>query len=330
MGKAASKEPLLKRTLNGLLNSEYLYSGLGLLLIMIVSCFLSKSFLSANNLLTILRQASILLMLSCGLTAVVLTGNIDLSVGGNAALTGCLCAQMLLLGIPIWIAIVISLVAGVFIGVLNGVLVGMLRLPPFVATYGTNMVATGLATIVMNGGVIYGLPANFTTIGTGYLGPVPIPIILSAITVAAFYVLLQRTTFGRNIYMIGYNPMAARYSSINTLGMLIAVFGLCGLTGAMGGVMLTARLNAAEAAMSETYGLQIVAAVVMGGTSLLGGEGSIGGTVIGAIVLTVIVNIMNLVGVKSDWQNLAVGAVIILMVWIDVYTRSKRAKRVTA
>lgn len=266
-------------------------------------------------------------MLSLGLTAVVITGNIDLSVGSCAALTGCICAKMLVAGAPIMTVILGSVLIGFLIGIINGLLVGVLKLPSFVATYGMNMVASGLAMIVMNGGVIYGLPSSFTSIGIGYLGPIPIPIILSGIMTAVVYILLQKTTFGRNIYMIGFNMQAANYSAINCLGTLLAAYAFCGITGSIGGIMMTARLNAADAGMSETYGLQIVAAVVMGGTSLLGGEGGVVGTIIGAIILTIIVNIMNITGVNSNWQNFAVGIVIILMVWIDIYTRGQRSKK---
>lgn len=317
----------MKKIKQVILESKYVYVVLSLLFMVAISSFLSPSFLTLGNLITILRQASILLMLSLGLTAVVITGNIDLSVGSCAALTGCICAKMLVGGVPVPAAMLVSISIGLVIGIVNGFLVGVIKLPSFVATYGMNMVASGLAMIVMNGGVIYGLPAKFTTIGIGYAGKIPIPIIISAFMCLVVYILLQKTTFGRNVYMIGFNIQAAGYSAINCLGTLLAAYAFCGMTGALGGIMMTARLNAADAGMSETYGLQIVAAVVMGGTSLLGGEGGVVGTVIGAIILTIIVNIMNIVGVNSNWQNFAVGIVIILMVWIDIYTRSRRAKK---
>lgn len=312
---------------NKILESKYFYVVLSLLLMIVVSSLLSRSFLTPGNLITILRQASILLMLSLGLTAVVITGNIDLSVGSCAALTGCICAKMLVADAPILTVVLSSVLIGFLIGIINGLLVGVLKLPSFVATYGMNMVASGLAMIVMNGGVIYGLPAKFTSIGIGYIGPIPIPIILSGIMTVIVYILLQKTTFGRNVYMIGFNMQAANYSAINCLGTLLAAYAFCGITGSIGGIMMTARLNAADAGMSETYGLQIVAAVVMGGTSLLGGEGGVIGTIIGAIILTIIVNIMNITGVNSNWQNFAVGIVIILMVWIDIYTRGRRSRK---
>ena len=310
-----------------ILDVRWFYSFLGLILIFIISSFLSSSFMSGDNMLTILRQASILLMLSLGLTAVVLTGNIDLSVNSCAALTGCICAKLLVEEMPIFSAILISMLVGIVSGMFNGFLVGVLRLPSFIATYGTNMVLSGIATIVMNGGVIYNLPAGFTNIGIGYVGPIPVPIIIAAGCCAIMVVLLQKTTLGRNIYMYGHNHIASKFSGMKNLWTLIVAYILCGLTGAFGGIMMCARLNAADAGMSETYGLQIVAAVVVGGTSLLGGEGSVFGTIIGAIALTAITNIMNILSVDSAWQTMVVGTVILLMAYVDMATRSKRLKR---
>lgn len=323
MKKSLGRTSILER----ILDLRWFYSFLGLVVIFAVSSLLSKSFLTAGNIMTILRQASILLMLSLGLTAVVLTGNIDLSVNSCAALTGCICAKLLVGHMPVAAAILISMMVGVASGLFNGFLVGVLRLPSFIATYGTNMVLSGLATIVMNGGVIYDLPKGFTQLGVGYLGPIPIPIIIVAVTAVLLVILLQKTTLGRKIYMYGHNLTASKFSGTNNLRILMISFVLCGLTGAFGGILMCARLNAADAGMADTYGLQIVASVVVGGTSLLGGEGSIFGTIIGAIVLTSITNIMNLLMIDSAWQNFVVGVVILLMVWIDVFTRSKRTKK---
>ncbi len=277
-----------------------------------------------ENLITILRQASILLMLSLGLTAVVLTGNIDLSVGSFAALCGCISAQLMVQEVPEILAVGAALLTGIAFGLVNGTLVGKLKLPSFVATYGTNMVASGLATIVMNGGVIYGLPSQFTKLGIGHMGIIPVPVILSAIMTLILFWILQKTVLGRKIYLIGMNPVSATYSGLDTVRTLIISYLLCGLTGAMGGVLMTARLNAADAGMTEAYGLNIVAAVVVGGTSLLGGEGGVLRTVFGAIILTLISNVMNIMGVRSEWQNLVIGAMILLMVGLDILMRRRR------
>ena len=309
---------------NRIKESRYFFVGISLILLFFVSGMLSRSFFTIDNMIIILRQTSILLMLSLGLTAVVLTGNIDLSVGSFSALCGCICAQMMVHHYSTALSVAASLLVGGAIGLINGLLVGWLKLPSFVATYGMNMVASGLATIVMNGGVIYALPPSFTRIGVGYVGMIPVPVILSAIMCLVLYWLLQKTTFGRNIYLIGLNPRAAEYSAISGLRTLLAAYLICGFTGAFGGVMMTARLNAADAGMTEAYGLKIVAAVVVGGTSLLGGEGGVTGTILGALTLTVIVNIMNIMGVRSEWQNLVVGAIILLMAGLDVLMRIRR------
>jgi len=303
--------------------SQYFYSFMALLVVVVISSFMSSSFFTGNNIMTIIRQASVLLILSSGLTAVVLTGGIDLSVNNTAALVGCIVAQLLVNGFNIALVIVIGLIIGVLVGFFNGALVGILKLPPFVATYGTNMVVLGLATIVMQGAVVYNLPKNFTPIGIGYVGGIPILIIIAFFVILVLFVLLQHTTFGREIYMLGSNANAARYSGARSVLIYLQAYGLSGLTAALGGIVMTARLNAADANMGNSYGLQIVAAVVMGGTSLLGGSGGIFGTMIGAIVLTIIVNVMNLVGVNSYLQSLAIGVVIICMVWLDIFSRKK-------
>ncbi|MBQ9156343.1 MAG: ABC transporter permease [Eubacterium sp.] len=306
------------------INRKLTYILISILLLSVVSTILQPSFLSFSNIIIVLRQTSILLILSLGLTGVVLTGNIDLSVGANAALTGCICAKLLVSGRPIAQAILLSLMVGIVTGLCNGLLVGLLKLPSFVATYGVNMVASGIATIVMNGGIIYDLPAGFTTLGIGYLGPLPIPVILAAIMYVIFLLVYQKTTLGRNIYMIGYNKLAADYSAVNSLAVLLIAYIFCGLTGSMGGIILTARLNAADAGMSEAYGLQIVAAVVVGGTSLLGGEGGVTGTVLGAMILTMIVNIMNMNRINSSWQSFVLGLIILVMAWINIRADRKR------
>lgn len=317
----------MKRNIGGyLLQSKYAISVIVLILVMLVSTLLSGSFLTADNLITILRQASLLFILSSGLTAVVLTGGIDLSVNSTAALVGCTVAQLLLLGVSIPVVIVIGILVGIAVGIFNGLLVGVLHLPPFVATYGTNMLVAGISVIVMQGKVIYDLPRNFTPIGVGYVGKIPIPVIIGLALTLILYFVLQKTTLGRNIYMLGSNPYAAKYSAVKNVLVTVQAYVICGITAAIGGIVLTARLNAADANMGNAYGLQIVAAVVMGGTSLLGGEGGIFGTVIGALVLTIIMNVINVVGVSSHLQSMAVGIVIILMVWLDIYTRSKREK----
>lgn len=293
---------------------------------MVISSVLSPNFRTLDNFATIIRQSSILIVLSTGLTAVLLTGGIDLSVGTTAAFVGCLCAQFLKMGVSSALIFPIGLGVGLVIGLLNGFLVAVIKLPPFIATYATNWVLKGLAIIVMSGAVIYDLPAGFTIFGVGYVGKIPIIVIFAVIIVAVVCFFLQKTTLGRDIYAYGSNKEAARYSAVNINRSVYMAFALCSMTAAVGGLLMTARLNAAEAAMGEAYGLQTVAAVVIGGTSMLGGEGGVMGTVFGGILLTIIVNIMNLLGTSSLAQPMVVGGVILLMVLMDTFTQSRGEK----
>lgn len=305
-------------------SSKSFYSLMGLIALIIISSIIAPNFRSFNNMITILRQASVLLILSSGLTAVLLTGGMDLSVGATAGLIGCICAQLIKAGFPISVAFIIGILIGALVGFVNGVLAGIL--PSFIATYATNWVLSGLAIIVMNGAVIYDLPKNFTQLGVGYIGPIPVLVIIATIIVAILYILLQKTTYGRQVYSYGSNAEAARYSGMPVKKIMISTFMICSICAGIAGMIITARLNAADAAMGEAYGLQTVAAVVIGGTSMLGGEGGVGGTVIGALILTIIVNIMNLKGVSSFAQPMVVGVVIIAMVLFDINTKRKQEK----
>jgi len=302
--------------------SKSFYSLIGLIGLVIISSIIAPNFRTLNNMITILRQASVLLILSSGLTAVLLTGSMDLSVGATAGFIGCICAKLIKSGIPIPVAFIIGIVIGALVGFVNGTLAGIL--PSFIATYATNWVMSGLAIIVMNGAVIYDLPKNFTKLGVGYVGPIPVLVIIAAVLVVILYILLQKTTYGRQVYAYGSNAEAARYSGMPIKRIMKSTFMICSVCAGIAGMIITARLNAADAAMGEAYGLQTVAAVVIGGTSMLGGEGGVGGTVIGAMILTIIVNVMNLKGVSSFAQPMVVGIVIIAMVLFDINSKRKK------
>lgn len=314
------------RKLSLVKNARWFYSAMGLLGIIAISSILSPIFFTSDNLISIARQASILLIMSAGLTGVILTRGVDLSVSATAAFVACVSAQMLKMGLPIFLVIILGLLTGVLIGLFNGFLIGKVGLEPFVATYATNWVITGLSMIVMGGAVIYGLPDNFVHIGVGYIGIIPIPVIIAVVTVGVFYVILQKTTFSKDIFAMGSNVTAAKYSAVPVYRRTLAVYALCSFAAGLAGLVLAARLNAAEVAIANSFGLQTVAAVVIGGTSMLGGEGGIFGTVVGALILTVIVNIMNLMGISSFIQPIVVGAVIISAVLVDVYSTRRQLK----
>lgn len=314
-----------KNVLEEIKNSKIFYSLMGLIVLIIISAIIAPNFRTMDNMITIFRQASVLLVLSAGLTAVLLTGGMDLSVGATAGFIGCICAQLLKAGVPIPVAFLIGIGIGMIVGCINGLLAGIL--PSFIATYGTNWVMSGLAVIVMQGAVIYDLPKGFTDIGVGYIGPIPNLIIIAAIVVIIIYILLQRTTYGRQVYTYGSNAVAAKYAAVPVKKIMVSAFMMCSMCAGMAGMLITARLNAADAAMGDSYGLQTVAAVVIGGTSMLGGEGGVLGTVIGSLILTIIVNVMNLKGIPSFAQGLVVGIVIIAMVLFDTYTKRRQERK---
>ena len=318
----------MKQFYQTLKRSRSFYSTMGLLIVVVISSIAIKEFMTFNNVITLFRQAATLLVLSTGLTAVILTGNIDLSVGPAAGLIGCIVAQFLKAGTPAPLTFLVAIIAGSLVGLFNGFLVGTVKLPSFIATFGTGWVASGMSIIVMNGEVIFGLEEDFTWFGVGYMGPVPVIAIVALIVVAIAYVLLQKTTFGRDVYALGANKYAAQYSAVPIMRTLYLSFMMSGITAGIAGLLMTARLNAADSTMGDSYGLQTVAAVVVGGTSMLGGEGGVAGTVIGAMLLTIIINVMNLFGVSSFAQPAVVGIVIIGMVLFDSYTRRRQATAV--
>lgn len=292
----------------------------------IVLCFalsvMNENFLTWTNIINVLRQATFLAIVGLGLTAVILTAGIDLSVGGVLALVGCTTAQLLKSGVPIPVSVGIGLAVGAAVGFLNGVMVGVIKLPPFVATYGTKWIAEGLALLLMQGQIIFGFPPSYRWAGVGYIGPIPVPVILTAILAVAFHLFLSKSVIGRDIYALGSNRDAAYYSGVSVRKITILVYTLSGLTAGIAGLLMAARLDAAELGMGEPFLMQGIAAVVMGGTSLMGGEGGVVGTVIGAIVLTLVVNGLNLMGVPAVWHQIVVGAVILAAVFSDL--RMKR------
>lgn len=318
----------MKQFIERLKRLRSFYSTVGLLIVVLLASVSIKEFMTLGNVTTLFRQAATLLVLSTGLTAVILTGNIDLSVGATAGMIGCICAQFLRMGLPVPLIFLIAVTLGVIVGFINASLVGVIGLPSFIATFGSNWIISGISIIVMNGAVIFGLPSNFTWFGVGYIGPIPVIVIIALIVVSIAYVILQKTTFGRDVYALGSNREAALYSAVPVKKTLYLVFIMSSITAAIAGLLMTARLNAADSTMGDSYGLQTVAAVVVGGTSMLGGEGGIAGTIIGAMLLTIIINVMNLLGISSFAQPLIVGAVIIAMVLFDSYTRRVQSNKV--
>jgi ribose transport system permease protein len=277
---------------------------------------LSPYFLTWANLINVLRQASVQFIMSAGLTIVILTAGIDLSIGAVLGLAACVSASLISGGFVL-IGILSALLAGLACGLVNGVLVTIGRIPSFIATYGMLWIAFGLGYIFMRGEVIYGLPESFRYIGAGFLWGVPFPVIVAAALLIALHLLLHRTVFGRAIYAIGGNPDAARLSGMPMSRRLITVYALSGLLSGFAALVVIARINAADSGLGEDLLLPAIAAVCLGGTSLFGGVGGIIGTAVGSIILALIVNGMNLLGVQTFWQNAVMGTIILISVFAD-------------
>jgi ribose transport system permease protein len=292
---------------------------IGLILLIIVVSIMNPSFLTISNIFNVLRQVSISAIIAFGMTFVILTGGIDLSVGSTLALTGAVAASLLAGGTDPIVSMGVALILGLVLGAFNGVIITKGKVAPFIATLATMTIYRGLTLVYTNGKPISGLGdhASFQLFGKGYFLGVPIPVITTIVSFAILAFILHKTTFGRRVYAVGGNEEAAKLSGINADRVKIAVYAISGFLAALSALILTSRLNSAQPTAGESYELDAIAAVVLGGTSLNGGKGWIFGTLIGALIIGVLNNGMNLIGVSSFWQQVVKGIVILLAVLLD-------------
>jgi ribose transport system permease protein len=285
--------------------------------LVVVLAVASPHFLTTDNMVIVLRQAALQFVMAAGLTLVVLTGGIDLSIGAVLGLAACLGAGFIAGGHVLW-GVVAALAAGLACGLVNGALVAYVGIPAFIATYGMLWVAHGLGYVFMKGEVIHGFPAGFRALGAGFLGSIPIPVLVACGLLLALHVVLHLTRFGRALYAIGGNAVAARLSGMPVRRHLVTVYALSGVLAAVAGLVVIARVNAADSGTGEELLLTAIAAVCLGGTSLFGGAGGIVGTAIGSLILALVVNGMNMLGIATFWQAFAMGSIVILAVLADV------------
>lgn len=273
----------------------------------------SPVFLTWSNLMNVARQVSINGLLAAGETFVVLAAGIDISIGSTMALAGAIVAGV---GLAHGFALggLAALLVGVAVGLVNALFVVRFRVPAFIATLAMLGIARGATLIYTHGRPISGLPESFLYIGNGWLGPVPFPVVLMLATYAVAHVTLRHTAFGRYVYAVGGNARAARYAGINTERVQYAVYAIAGFLAAVGGIVLTSRLASADPQAGVGIELDAIAAVVLGGASLFGGEGSVLRTLLGALILGVLNNGMNLLNVSPFYQEVIKGAVILLAV----------------
>ncbi len=298
-----------------------------LIIIVAAGAFLSPKFATMNNLMSILRSIACTALCAFGMTFVILTGDIDLSVGSFMSLCGCLTSLLIAkAGMDTGSAIALSLLVGLAFGTLNGFLVTTMSLPAFIATLATMNMLRGASYLLTNGRPVVFTNDLFPKIGGGFLGPIPLPALYMIAAFLILWVVLNRTRFGRRIYAVGGNIVSARYSGVNTNRTLLWVFMLSGLLSAFSGIILISRLSSGQPTIGNGAELDAIAACVGGGVSMKGGSGTLFGTLIGCFIIGTFSNLLNLIGINSYVQLVIKGAIIIISVYIDIL-RIKLASR---
>lgn len=293
-----------------------------LVIIIVIMSLISERFLTVENFSNIGANASINIILGIGLTIAIITAGPDLSVGSILSITAVIAAifiknqGMFFLG-----GMLAALAAGALIGLLNGFMIAKIGIPSFISTYGLQWAVFGFAYVLLKGYVIYSFEVDFRFIGNGYLLGIPMPIIMMAITFLVFSFILKKTTLGRAFYAVGANREAAEMSGIKVKQTIMIAFVISGFLAALAGLVLIARVNAVEATIGAPFLLPTLAAVYMGGTSSFGGKGSLWGTVIGALIMTIVQNGMNLLGIPAVWRDAVIGVLIIVTVLTDQWIR---------
>lgn len=316
---------------NGQINFREIINRMSIFIVLVLLCvimsILSPNFTSFNNIINILQQISINTVVAIGMTFVIMSGGIDLSVGSVVALVGLVYAVLMKkLGVSPYLALPIGLMLGALIGMVNGLFIAFVNLPPFIATLGMMSIIRGCAYTITDGQSVYLLPEEFLRV-TARIGnwlPVPILLMLALILISAY--VLHYTKFGRHIYAIGGNESAAKLSGINVRLNKILVYVISGLTSAIAAYLLTARLDSGVPTAAEGYETEAIAAVVIGGTSMTGGEGNMLGTFIGALIIGIIGNGMNLLFIPNGPQRIVKGSIILIAVSLDAVKNIKMRK----
>ncbi len=309
---------------NKLFTKEWLIeqkSLIALIFLIVVVSFLNPNFFTVDNILNILRQTSVNAIIAVGMTLVILTAGIDLSVGSVLALCGAFAATLIAMEVPVLIAEPTALLAGAILGAISGVIIAKGKVQAFIATLVTMTLLRGVTMVYTDGRPIStgftDVADSFAWFGTGYAMGIPVPIWLMVIVFAAAWYLLNHTRFGRYVYALGGNESATRLSGINVDRVKIGVYAICGFLSALAGIIITSRLSSAQPTAGMGYELDAIAAVVLGGTSLAGGKGRIMGTLIGALIIGFLNNALNLLDVSSYYQMIAKAVVILLAVLVD-------------
>ena len=287
----------------------------------------AKTFPTKTNLFNLLRQSSTNLMLACGMTMVIILGGIDLSVGSIIAMSGCFAAGAVVWGgMPEIVGLTIGVLSGLMFGLFNGAVIAWTNIPPFIVTLASMNLAKGIAYVFSGGKPIRCMTDAWKFLGAGYVLGIPTPVWTMFIVFFLCVLFLNRTRIGRHIYAVGGNSTAAKFSGISTAKVKFTVFAISGTLAGLAGVTIASRLYSGTCTSGNAAEMDAIAAVVIGGTSMSGGSGKLGGTLIGALIIGILNNGLNLMGVNSDWQYIIKGIVILGAVYVDYLRTQKKAK----
>lgn len=292
--------------------------------IIVVMSFVSPVFMTSKNIINIIRQISINGIIAVGMTFVILTGGIDLSVGSVVAITSVIVGSMLQGGSNWLVACIVALLISLAFGAFNGFMIAYVGFQPFIATLATVTMGSGIALAYSNGKPFTISNESFLKIGQGYLGAIPIPIVLLVIVVAIGLIILKTTTFGRYVFAIGGNKNAAKLSGVRTRRVELMVYVISALCASIVGLILSARISSGQPTAGEGYELDAIAATAIGGTSMTGGVGSLTGTIFGFVLLGLMTNSMNLLNINSFYQEIVKGILIIIAVFLDMTSKNKK------
>lgn len=299
------------------------FQGMGLIAAFIILfaalTITSRHFFTWDNMMTVLRQAAYVAVVACGMTFVIATGGIDLSVGAVMAFAGIIVGTLMVGGTNIYLAIILAIISGGIIGLCSGVFVAQFRIPDFIVTMAMMSIIRGIVQVITKGTPIYGLTyKEFNFIAQGSILGIPFPIILMIIVFAIFYYIMYKTRFGRYVISTGSNAESARLVGISVNRIKISVYVICGLLAAFAGVIMTSRLTAAMPDAGQNYEMDAIAATVIGGTSMSGGKAKLLGTALGAVMMATVRNGLNLLAVNTYWHQVVIGAIVLLAVGLDI------------
>ena len=312
---------------------QYFKENLGIILALLVLCgFLAvnpltrNSFMTQQNVFNVLRQISTNLYLACGMTMVIILGGIDLSVGSIIAMSGCVAAGCVSrYGLPLPVALLCGVLVGLIVGMFNGIVIAKTTIPPFIVTLATMNIAKGLAYVYTGGSPVRVVTKEWQFVGAGYIGSVPTPVCILVLVLITTAIIMNKTKLGRHMYAVGGNAQAAEFSGISVAKVKFLVHTYSGIMAGLAGIVLASRMYSGQPTAGDGAEMDAIAAVVVGGTSMAGGSGKIGGTIIGGLIIGVLNTGLNLMNVNSFWQYVVKGCVILLAVYLD-YIRNKKSK----